>query len=439
MSDAALRVEGLSKQYRIGRLQNRSRNLKEAMSESFRKLLHRRDGEEESTIWALNDVNFELKQGEVLGIIGRNGSGKSTLLKILSGITKPTRGKATLHGRISSLLEVGTGFHADLTGRENIFLNGAILGMSRREIERKFDEIVAFSEIEQFIDTPVKRYSSGMYVRLAFAVAAHLEPDVLILDEVLAVGDLPFQQKCLGKMGQEAKEGRTVLFVSHSMAAIQAMTTRCILLESGKVVMDSVPGQAVHRYIHNTFHVDIERVSDLWNHPGRLPDMVPSLKQMWMTDAGGNIITTAPMGGEVYFHVEYETDDIVRQPIIRLTFENPEAQRAFAINNKMTKGARIVNGPPRGIFTCRIPRLPLVAGEYFITAAFGKTPQQDADRIIKAYRLTVVHADVYGTGAIPDRMDGMGILFDADWEFKPIEGDAERFPLPVSETVSSNL
>src|SRR5438874_196091 len=199
--------------------------------------------------WALKDVSFEVKRGEVVGIIGRNGAGKSTLLKILSRITEPTEGKVTLRGRVASLLEVGTGFHPELTGRENIYLNGAILGMSRAEIRKKFDEIVAFAETEKFLDTPVKRYSSGMYVRLAFAVAAHLEPEILIIDEVLAVGDAPFQQKCLGKMGDAAREGRTILFVSHNVAAIRSLCQRVLLLEAGRVAMDGDPDACIERYL----------------------------------------------------------------------------------------------------------------------------------------------------------------------------------------------
>ncbi len=205
-----------------------------------------RDGE---TIWALKDVNFTVEQGEALGIIGRNGAGKSTLLKILSRVTAPTSGHARVKGRIASLLEVGTGFHPDLTGRENIYLNGAIMGMSRQEVRRKLDEIVAFAEIEQFIDTPVKRYSSGMYVRLAFAVAAHLDPEILVVDEVLAVGDAEFQKKCLGKMGDVAKEGRTVLFVSHNMQAIKSLCNRVLHLASGKLVNQGMPQQVISEYL----------------------------------------------------------------------------------------------------------------------------------------------------------------------------------------------
>lgn len=251
MSDVAIRVEGLGKQYKIGRLQKRNDTLRDAIVGTFK----RRDGERsnverdsEEFIWALRDVSFEVKRGDVVGIIGRNGAGKSTLLKILSRITEPTTGMVDIYGRVGSLLEVGTGFHPELTGRENIFLNGAILGMRRADIIRKFDEIVAFAEVEKFIDTPVKRYSSGMYVRLAFAVAAHLEPEILVVDEVLAVGDAAFQKKCLGKMSDVAHEGRTVLFVSHNSDAISMLTTTAYLLELGRLFFAGETSRALAAY-----------------------------------------------------------------------------------------------------------------------------------------------------------------------------------------------
>jgi len=249
----AIRVEHLGKRYRIDRAQVRTgyQTLRESVTRAalapLRRWRHGAAAPRED-FWALKDLSFDIKPGEVVGIIGRNGAGKSTLLKILSRITKPTQGQVTLTGRVGSLLEVGTGFHPELTGRDNIFLNGAILGMARSEIERKFAEIVAFAEIERFLDTPVKRYSSGMYVRLAFAVAAHLEPEILVIDEVLAVGDAAFQRKCLGVMGQVARGGRTVLFVSHNMAAIQQLTRRCVLLDQGAVAYDGPTSVALDRY-----------------------------------------------------------------------------------------------------------------------------------------------------------------------------------------------
>src|SRR5438309_3568650 len=250
MNDVAIRVENLSKQYKIG-VRNRHDTLRDLLMGGLKSMFSRNGAApaRNDTFWALRDISLEIKQGEVAGIIGRNGAGKSTLLKILSRITEPTEGEAKIHGRVASLLEVGTGFHAELTGRENIYLNGSILGMKRAEIDRKFDEIVDFSGIEGFIDTPVKHYSSGMYVRLAFAVAAHLEPEILIIDEVLAVGDAAFQKKCLAKMGEVANQGRTVLFVSHNMAAIQGFCSKCCLLSSGQVVAEGSPRSVVEQYL----------------------------------------------------------------------------------------------------------------------------------------------------------------------------------------------
>src|SRR6516164_7606219 len=264
MSDAIITVENLSKKYLVG---HQSGNQSRSNYTAFRDVIGRQirnvarktvdvvrgrqvvQGDEVEEFWALKDVSFEVKQGEVLGIIGRNGAGKSTLLKILSRITEPTRGRVTLRGRVASLLEVGTGFHPELTGRENIYLNGAILGMSRGEIRGKFDEIVAFAEVEKFLDTPVKRYSSGMYVRLAFAVAAHLEPDIMIVDEVLAVGDAQFQSKCLGKMQDVSHDGRTVLIVSHNMTMVRSLCSRAMVLFAGSIAYDGTVDEGIQRYL----------------------------------------------------------------------------------------------------------------------------------------------------------------------------------------------
>src|ERR1051326_5691573 len=255
MPDFAIRCKSLSKQYRIGSPDS-YRTLRDAISNTALATFRRsKNNSQNGHIWALQDVSFEIKRGEVVGIIGLNGAGKSTLLKILSRITGPTRGRADIYGRVGSLLEVGTGFHPELTGRENIYLNGAILGMRKTEIDRKFDEIVSFAEVEKFLDTPVKRYSSGMYVRLAFGVAAHLETEVLLVDEVLAVGDAQFQKKCLGKMRDVSREeGRTVLFVSHNMAAISKLCNRGILLNNGQIAENSDIDYIVDSYIKTCFH-----------------------------------------------------------------------------------------------------------------------------------------------------------------------------------------
>jgi len=267
--DIVIRAEGLGKKYVIGHEAQRERYvaLRDVIARGARSALRKAadmakgrivvPGDTVEEFWALKDVSFEVKRGEVLGIIGRNGAGKSTLLKILSRITEPTEGRVTIKGRVASLLEVGTGFHPELTGRENIYLNGAILGMTRAEIKRKFDEIVAFSEVEKFLDTPVKRYSSGMYVRLAFAVAAHLEPEILVVDEVLAVGDAEFQKKCLGKMEDVAGHGRTVLFVSHNMEAIERLCRTCVTLEGGKAIGIDAASSAVVKYLQGPGSVEL--------------------------------------------------------------------------------------------------------------------------------------------------------------------------------------
>jgi lipopolysaccharide transport system ATP-binding protein len=268
MTDLAIRAEDLGKRFRIGITQDSYRTLRDSLSEAakapfraFRSRGQPSNGRPSNNIlWALRDISFDVHKGQVLGIIGRNGAGKSTLLKILSRVTEPSEGMVEIHGRVGSLLEVGTGFHPELTGRENIYLNGAILGMKRAEIKRKFDEMVAFSEVEQFIDTPVKRYSSGMYLRLAFAVAAHLEPEILVVDEVLAVGDAEFQRKCLGKMSDVAQEGRTVLFVSHNMSAILRLTEEALVLDRGRLIMRAPTQQAINYYLTSGFAQTGERI-----------------------------------------------------------------------------------------------------------------------------------------------------------------------------------
>jgi ABC-type polysaccharide/polyol phosphate transport system, ATPase component len=275
MDDTAITVEGLGKRYRLGRKQESYKTLRDTLSRTFTAPFLRlwspvanQHGHNGNTIWALKDLSFELNRGEVIGIIGRNGAGKSTLLKILSRITEPTEGYADVHGSVSSLLEVGIGFHGELSGRENVYLNGAILGMKRSEITQNFDEIVAFAEIEKFIDTPVKWYSSGMYLRLAFAVAAHLQSEILIVDEVLAVGDAQFQSKCLGKMDQISRGGRTILFVSHNLAAVQNLCSRVMWVQDGSIVEDGQPGQVISNYLKTATTSIAER---FWDNPTDAP------------------------------------------------------------------------------------------------------------------------------------------------------------------------
>ena len=333
MSDLAIRCEGLAKQYRIGNhetYRSLRETLTEALSTPIRRVRAALQGDRGShgppTIWALKDVSFDVKRGEVVGIIGRNGAGKSTLLKILSRITWPTRGSADIHGRVGSLLEVGTGFHPELTGRENVYLNGAILGMKKAEIARKFDEIVAFAELEKFIDTPVKRYSSGMYMRLAFAVAAHMENEILFVDEVLAVGDTAFQKKCLGKMDEVAKHGRTVLFVSHNMLVLQKLCTAGIVLDAGTVVATGTIGSCVRFYSQL-----------LESRPGAdaacADDGSIAIKAVRVLDAEGRPIDNWQYGSPLIV----EVDTLLHLPCQRLavdiTFYTGDGQRLFGLQS----------------------------------------------------------------------------------------------------------
>ncbi len=319
MSDVVIRVEGLSKLYHIGALQARYETLRESLSSAvaapFRRLTnrlnHQRRPEEERLLWALRDVTFDVTRGEAVGIIGPNGAGKSTLLKILSRITEPTEGRAEIVGRIGTLLEVGTGFHPELTGRENIYLNGAILGMKKSEIDSKFDEIVAFSEIEKFIDTPVKHYSSGMHVRLAFSVAAHLEPEILLVDEVLAVGDVAFQRKCLGKINDVTQGGRTVLFVSHNMAAIQKLCTRVIMLEGGRVTTVGDTNDIVERYLKEASEgPQLEGLVDLrqMSRSNRITSNDVRFAAMGLIDDKGDFSAQIKFGDDLRFYFEIESE-----------------------------------------------------------------------------------------------------------------------------------
>jgi lipopolysaccharide transport system ATP-binding protein len=300
-----IRVENLGKQYRIGTREAAYSTLRENIVDAVRapfKRFRSNGRSHDRTIWALKDVSFEIEPGEVVGIIGRNGAGKTTLLKVLSRITEPTTGSVKLYGRVGSLLEVGTGFHAELTGRENIYLNGAILGMSKNEIDRKFDEILAFAEIERFLDTPVKRYSSGMYVRLAFAVAAHLEPEILVVDEVLAVGDYAFQQKCLNKMQDVSAEGRTVLFVSHNMGAISRLCQRCILLDQGHIVRSGPANAVVQTYMTSSL---VQRAEHEQPH---MADKDVNLRRVALVTNDGQIRSEVGYHESFRFQLEYEVN-----------------------------------------------------------------------------------------------------------------------------------
>ena len=331
MSLLAVHVENLSKLYHIGAAETYvmiRESLMEAFAAPFRRArekLQSSNGqvsESGDTIWALKDVSFEIKQGEIVGIIGRNGAGKSTLLKILSRITEPTDGFAEIHGRVGSLLEVGTGFHGELSGRENIYLNGAILGMRKTEIARKFDEIVAFAEVEKFIDTPVKRYSTGMYLRLAFAVAAHLEPEILIVDEVLAVGDASFQNKCIGKMGAVAKEGRTVLFVSHNVAAVKSLCTRAILLDRGQVDCDGPVDEVVDRYI--MANSDVLKSGAIPDHVERIGTGEAKLCSVQLANMSCNSVSELYFGQPFRVTLAFDVLTDIRDVFVEVNIGKPD-------------------------------------------------------------------------------------------------------------------
>ena len=369
MSQPVITVEGLGKRYLIGH-QVRHDTLRDRIAYGARGLLRRWKHPVGGTttqeeFWALRDVSFEIKQGEVVGIIGRNGAGKSTLLKILSRITEPTTGRAAIRGRVASLLEVGTGFHPELTGRENIFLNGAILGMSRAEIRAKFDEIVAFAEVDRFLDTPVKHYSSGMYVRLAFAVAAHLEPEILIVDEVLAVGDAQFQTKCIGKMESIARtESRTVLFVSHNISAIARLCTSTVLLESGKVAFDGATPQAIGQYL-SARNVATQPTVDLTTE-GYIRDAPVKILTIAF-NAGGSICNREPL------RVELRVEAGQAGPVgFGIGFSNIEGRRVVTIESDYHDRLFELNRPAEYTITLQIPVLDLVPGRYRIdVGAFG--------------------------------------------------------------------
>lgn len=417
MSEPAIRVENLGKQYKIGLRERSHKTFGEAISDlctfplrRLRTLGEKSAGDDQ--FWALRDVSFEVEQGEVVGVIGRNGAGKSTLLKILSRITDPTTGRAVIRGRLRSLLEVGTGFHPELTGRENIYLNGAILGMKRAEIVRKFDEIVAFAEIDRFLDTPVKRYSSGMYVRLAFAVAAHLEPEILLVDEVLAVGDAEFQKRCLGKMGQVAKQGRTVLFVSHNMGAIMELTERCILLSSGRIEIDSSASDAVSRYLKENKSPSLSRdVSDVI----RFGDGARHFRLTHVKVLGAEN-GAVRYGSAMELELEYETTkrlENVTFGLVIKTFLGSQLIHCRSTDDNVTV---CTEGAEAGRIRIRIASEHLPPGEYVLGLAAFVAENETLDSLPEALRFDV-RAD---TDTVSDtwvlNKAGIGLRLPSTWE-----------------------
>jgi lipopolysaccharide transport system ATP-binding protein len=375
MNDIAIRVEDLGKRYRIGTAPEQYKTLRDSIVAGINAPIKRlrrgtsgsHSSSDASIIWALKDISFEVPRGKVLGIVGRNGAGKSTLLKILSRVTEPTEGFAEIHGRVGSLLEVGTGFHPELTGRENIYLNGAILGMKRLEIQQKFDEIVAFSEVEQFIDTPVKRYSSGMYLRLAFAVAAHLEPEILVVDEVLAVGDAEFQRKCMGKMSDVAQAGRTVLFVSHNMSAVLRLTEETMVLDKGLLVYRAPTAQAVDYYMAAGFTGAGEHRWTAEEIPVEAAPFTPLTLRL--RDIKGNVVDTLRSTEPIRIEMEYRLDQPItglRVGIYLLTMRGEYVFTSFDLDDPAQFDQLGIRQAGHYISRCTIPSDTLNEGRYVL-------------------------------------------------------------------------
>ena len=416
-----IKIENLSKQYIIGNRTAPYGMLRESLSRfaaSPLKVFARKSRSENDSFWALRNVNFEVQPGEVVGIIGRNGAGKSTLLKILARLTEPTTGRIELYGSTNSILEVGTGFHPELTGRENIFVNGAMLGLKHSEIKRMFDEIVTFAEVEQFLDTPVKHYSSGMYVRLAFSVAAHLNPDILIIDEVLAVGDAQFQKKCLGKMRDVANNGRTVLFVSHNLASVENLCRRGVVLEHGEVTFVGDQTGAISHYLES---IGKNLDDDLKTRTDRTGSGEIVITAIEIKDTNGNPLYNVMSGQDtdIYFHFErlpdYQKSDVVMSFMVRTNLDVP----VFLQHNRLT-GKIWDTLPLKGAFVCRLRRLPLPFANYRLGFSLMRGSEY-LDRIDDAGDLIVIDGDFYGSGEVPPASHG-NCLVDAEWRLVDYAG-----------------
>ncbi len=402
----AIKVENISKKYIIKHKESTHDTLREKIPAAFKKVVSgdfKRPSKEE--FWALQNINFEINKGDRIGIIGRNGAGKSTLLKVLSRIVSPTKGRVEIEGRVASLLEVGTGFHGDLSGRENIFLNGAILGMTKKEITSKFDEIVAFSEVEQFLDTPVKRYSSGMYVRLAFAVAAHLDPEILIMDEVLAVGDSAFQKKCLGKMKDVASTGRTILFVSHNMASIQNLCDKCLYLKDGQMVTYGKTEDVIPVYLRASQEVQLLKLSDRTDRSGTGKLKFTSFN---LKNKQGENVVAAHCGDYLNFEIEIDATTDLSNVIFSLGIDDNMGQRVAHYNNELTNQVfeKITKGKHN--IDIATPKLPLKSGEYTFTL-YSTVNGDIADWIQDAGSFMVESGDFYNSGKLPP--EGQASIF----------------------------
>ena len=420
MSESIISVENLSKCYKIGRQAAKGDGLRHVLEGAVRAPFGwlrpeaRAKRAKTEDFWAVKDLSVEIKAGEMVGVIGRNGAGKSTFLKLLSRITEPTTGRIKLRGRVASLLEVGTGFHPELTGRENIFLNGAILGMSRLEIKRKFDEIVEFAEISKFLDTPVKRYSSGMYVRLAFAVAAHLEPEILIVDEVLAVGDADFQKKCLGKMEDvSTKEGRTVILVSHQMTAIQNLCTRCLLMDQGQLVMQGGTQEVVNKYLKK----GVELASGGFeSRADRVGAGDLKISEVNLRDTSGNIITEAVSGQDVIISLSYEAKEGMNfNNCIFCVAVDKDLKTYFNLSTALVdRNSFKVTGNGRIDFL--VKKWPLMGGRYHV-GFYAESNNVLQDHLEDAVVIDVADGDYFGSGKLHhEGWEGTTVLVDHSWE-----------------------
>ena len=394
-----IRVENLSKQYRIGARRDSYSTLRDSFTETLRDpfgWLRRNGNHGGNHIWALRDVSFEVAPGEVVGVIGRNGAGKSTLLKILSRITEPTTGQVELYGRVGSLLEVGTGFHPELSGRENIYLNGAILGMRRGEIDQKFDEIVAFAEIEQFIDTPVKHYSSGMYMRLAFAVAAHLEPEILLVDEALAVGDAAFQNKCIGKMQDISGRGRTIVFVSHNLIAIQYLCPKVFVISKGEVEYQGTTQAGLQYYLMGS-QGSCEGSIDVSQHQSRQAGRIPLVKFVRLLDSEGRPKCTFASGEKIIFEITINPIARLGRPEIGIGINDNFGARVFTVATYLS-AAELPTIVKETKILCEVAELPLAPGEYYLTLSAGNTEAYEMDDLMNFASFKVDSGNFYSNG-----------------------------------------
>jgi lipopolysaccharide transport system ATP-binding protein len=417
MSEPVIHGVNLGKRYEIGE-RERYLALRDLMAKALRAPMRalskvgQQSNHGRKHIWALRNASFDIREGEVVGLIGRNGAGKTTLLKILARVTRPTEGHAEIRGRMGSLLEVGTGFHPELTGRENVFLSGAILGMSRNEIVRKFDEIVAFAEVEKFIDTPLKHYSSGMQMRLAFAVAAHLEPEILLVDEVLAVGDMAFQKKCLGKMSEVARGGRTIVFVSHDLGAITRLCQRAIYLSAGGIAEAGSTSAVVGRYMADVASTALASESSRWGK--RIGDGRIRFTRAHFEDMSGTELRFATSGQDCRLVMAFECPDGLpkRNVVVSFALRDPLGVAVMHHRSNFTN-QNFDEIPVRGAFICNIPQLPLTSGEYSLTI-FVAISESTCDLIDDALQVTVGVGDFFGTG-IQGVPEICRVLTKCDW------------------------